>query len=139
MLKSSITGRVSPREIERSELELTARLGGLTIINPKTVAAQKFKSSEKLCKSLIEKLCQVILIKTELQIGRNVHLLKYRRRANRINYVFSPNERMMLCCSRLSVLHTQEHLSWLTTLPLEEHCFCLSFFGFHCACDIIGR
>ena len=99
MLKSSITGRVSPREIERSELELTARLGGLTIIILKTDAAQKFKSSEKLCKSLFEKLCQVILIKTELQVGRNVHLLKYRRRANRLNYVFSPNERMMLCCS----------------------------------------
>ena len=96
-----LTGRVSPREVERSELELTARLGGLIIINLKTDAAQKIKSSEKLCKSLIEKLCQVILIKTELQIGRNVHLLKYRRRANRINYVFLPNKRMMLCCSRL--------------------------------------
>ena len=51
-----LTGRVSPGDIKRCVLELPARLGGLIIINPNTDASQKFKDSERLCKSLVEKL-----------------------------------------------------------------------------------
>ena len=48
-----LTGRISPGDIERSVLEHPARLGGLNIINPETVAAHKFKDSERICIPLV--------------------------------------------------------------------------------------
>ena len=51
-----LNGRVSPEDIERSVLELPARLGGLNTINPETDAAQSFKDYERLCKPVAENL-----------------------------------------------------------------------------------
>ena len=96
-----LTGRLSPGDIERSVLELPARLRDLNIINPEADAAQNFKDSERLCEPLVKKL---LSSDTDLdgvasrQKRASTEIQKENKRRA---------ERKILCCNRLSVLHTQ--------------------------------
>ena len=70
---TKLTGRVSTEDIEKSVLELQARLGCLNIINLETDAAHKLKDSERLCKPLVEKLLSSVTYIDgvgRMQVGR---------------------------------------------------------------------
>ena len=102
-----LTGRVSPRDLERHVLKLQARLGGLTIINPETDVAQKLKDSERLCKPLVEK---ILSSDTDFD-----GIASRRKRVS--TETQKENERRterILCCNRFSKHHTQQLLNWLT-------------------------
>ena len=137
-----LTGRVSPGYIERSVLELPARLGGLNIMNQETDAAHKFKDSKILCKPLVEKLSSTDTgldgvgssqkrVSTEIQKENE-------RRAERKKDVVLQSVASTPYARAFELANKRGASNWLTTLPLEEHGFCLSKVGMHCACDIIG-
>ena len=128
MLK--LSGKVSPGDVERSVRELPARLVGLSIINPETDAAQKFKDSERLCKPLIEKLLSsdadlVGVARRQKRASTEIQKENKRRAERKKDVVLLSLDNTPY--SRAFELANERGASiLLATLPLEEHGFCQS-------------
>ena len=89
-------------------VELPARLGGLSIINPELDTAQNFKDSKSVSKPLVEKFLSSDTDLDGVASRQKRACIEIQKENERL-----PKERKVLCCNRLSVHHTQEHLYWL--------------------------
>ena len=128
-LLPKLTGRDAPNDLERSLFALTARLGGLNIGNPASLAVEQYTSSQQVTKPLVdliasqnknypyEVLVHQINTKNKIKETRRSTGLQV---ANEIQESLTPPMQLATDLAR-----EKGASSWLTALPLEEHGFAL--------------
>ena len=140
-----LTGRVSPEDNERYELELSARLDDLNIINPEKDAAQKIKYSERLYELLVWKLfsgdTDLDGVASRQKRASNEIQKENERRAERKKDVEVQSLVITSYSSAFELAIERGASNWLKMLPLEELGFAgvKQRLGMYCACDIIRR
>ena len=125
----SITGRPPPNDSVRNLLALSARLGGLGILDPSLRSDDEFNASTKVTASLINLMEQKGSDLT-YQVSADQITAKsdvQHERCERITQAASTlREEVSPALSKAMDLTSQPGASsWLTLLPIKEHGFCL--------------
>ena len=125
----SITGHPPPNDSVRNLLGLPARLGGTGIIDPSLRSDDEFKASSKVTAPLVhlmEQRCGELTYQVSADQITAKSDIQRERSENLTQAASSLQEEVPPALSKAMDLASQPGASsWLTSLPIKEHGFCL--------------
>ena len=125
----ALTGRLPCSEVERALLSLPARLGGMGLVNPVAVCNHEYEASKQVTAHLVNSIIAQESTFTADPTANNlakaaVRKARSERQTDETKRVYDQLQptahRLLECASETGAS------SWISTLPVEEHGFCLS-------------
>ena len=129
----AITGQAAPGKLTRDLLALPARLGGLGIFNPLSVAKELHKASTQICAPLVDRIvCQNHSIGNCLEDQRETKArIRSQKRSQQKESARNIHDQLPPNLQHLLELSQEKGAStWLTSLPIDNHGFALHKSGF---------
>ena len=124
-----ITGRPPPNDSVRNLLGLPARLGGMGILDPSIRSDDEFNASSRVTAPLIrlmEQRCDELTYEVFVDQLNAKRDIQHERRESSAQTSSTLHEKVPPALSKAMDLASQPGASsWLTSLPIKEHGFCL--------------
>ena len=125
----TLTGRPPPNDFERDLLALPARLGGMGLINPMTIADQEYKASLEVSGPLVRclinqnKTYSDEIVSEQRAAKKVIHTLKRQNASNNASHLHS--NLMPHLKYAMELAQEKGASNWLTALPIREYGFLL--------------
>ena len=134
----AITGRPPCSRDERTLLALPARLGGLGLADPTSIAIHEYDASREIIASMVQSIINQETTFSQDPTAANPSIIDIKRRKKeqqesefaRIYDVRESSRRLLDCACEPGAS------TWLSALPVEEHGFCLSKSSFRDALSL---